>query len=90
MTLQANALRDFTSKLEFDYIINCAAFVGGIAYGYKYPAEMLVVNSRIVIMHIKWQRKSLNVDKSNTNCSSQKIKSIQKSFDSHLMIHLFK
>ena len=44
---EINALRDFTSKLEFDYIINCAAFVGGIAYGYKYPAEMLVVNSRI-------------------------------------------
>ena len=40
-------LRDFTSELEFDYIINCAAFVGGIAYGYKYPADMLVINSRI-------------------------------------------
>ena len=44
---EINALRDFTSKLEFDYIINCAAFVGGIAYGYKYPAEMLSVNSKI-------------------------------------------
>ena len=24
-----------------DIVINCAAFVGGISYGYKYPVEML-------------------------------------------------
>ena len=33
------SLKSFVSELDFDYIINCAAFVGGIAYGYKYPAE---------------------------------------------------
>ena len=40
-------LRSYTVDLDFDYIINCAAFVGGIAYGYKYPAEMLAINSKI-------------------------------------------
>ena len=40
-------LRSCTVDLDFDYIINCAAFVGGIAYGYKYPAEMLAINSKI-------------------------------------------
>ena len=28
-----------------DIVINCAAFVGGISYGYKYPVEMLSKNS---------------------------------------------
>ena len=40
-------LRDYVVNLDFDYVINCAAFVGGIAYGYKYPAEMLSVNLKI-------------------------------------------
>ena len=39
--------RNYVTDLDFDYIINCAAFVGGIAYGYKYPAEMLSINSKI-------------------------------------------
>jgi len=39
--------RNYVVNLDFDYIINCAAFVGGIAYGYKYPAEMLSVNLKI-------------------------------------------
>ena len=42
------SLKSFVAELDFDYIINCAAFVGGIAYGYKYPAEMLSVNSKIL------------------------------------------
>ena len=40
-------LRSYIDNLDFEYVINCAAFVGGIAYGYKYPAEMLSVNSKI-------------------------------------------
>ena len=40
-------LRSYVDNLDFEYVINCAAFVGGIAYGYKYPAEMLSVNSKI-------------------------------------------
>tara|TARA_Y100001970_G_scaffold293657_1_gene442037 strand:+ start:2077 stop:2997 length:921 start_codon:yes stop_codon:yes gene_type:complete len=39
--------RSYIDNLDFEYVINCAAFVGGIAYGYKYPAEMLSVNSKI-------------------------------------------
>ncbi len=40
-------LRSYIDDLDFEYVINCAAFVGGIAYGYKYPAEMLSINSKI-------------------------------------------
>ena len=39
--------RSYVNNLDFEYVINCAAFVGGIAYGYKYPAEMLSINSKI-------------------------------------------
>ena len=39
--------RNYIDNLDFDYIIHCAAFVGGIAYGYKYPADMLSINSKI-------------------------------------------
>jgi len=40
-------LRSYVNNLDFEYVINCSAFVGGIAYGYKYPAEMLSINSKI-------------------------------------------
>ena len=36
---------DYLSKNKIDYIINCAAFVGGIAYGYDFPAELLMKNT---------------------------------------------
>ena len=36
---------EYLSKNKIDYIINCAAFVGGIAYGYDYPAELLMKNT---------------------------------------------
>ncbi len=39
--------RSYIDNLDFEYVINCAAFVGGIAYGYKYPAEMISINSKI-------------------------------------------
>ena len=42
-------LDKYLSKLKPDIIINCAAFVGGISYGYKYPARMLYENSTIAI-----------------------------------------
>ena len=32
-----------------EIVINCAAFVGGISYGYKYPVEMLSKNSEMAI-----------------------------------------
>jgi len=42
--------RDFKKTLEvfakekFDAVINCAAFVGGIQFGYQYPAELFYNN----------------------------------------------
>jgi GDP-L-fucose synthase len=38
-------LASYLSKNNIDYIINCAAFVGGIAYGYDFPAELLSKNT---------------------------------------------
>ena len=32
-----------------EIVINCAAFVGGISYGFKYPAQMLFLNSSMAI-----------------------------------------
>lgn len=32
--------RELFSGAKPDYVINCAAFVGGIAYGYKHPVEL--------------------------------------------------
>jgi GDP-L-fucose synthase len=40
-----NLFNNYLSKNKIDYIINCAAFVGGIAYGYDFPAELLVKNT---------------------------------------------
>jgi|TARA_B100000902_G_scaffold251918_1_gene238346 GDP-L-fucose synthase len=41
-------IKDLNSYLDSnkpEIVINCAAFVGGISYGYKYPAQMLHINS---------------------------------------------
>ena len=56
--LLSNYLSEFKPKI----IINCAAFVGGISYGYKHPAKMLYENS---LMAINLYKASLehNVDK---------------------------
>ena len=35
----------FLKDREVDCIINCAAFVGGISFGYKYQADLLKINS---------------------------------------------
>ena len=42
-----NDFKEFASEIDFEYIINCAAFVGGVSYGYEYPAELLSINSSI-------------------------------------------
>ena len=42
-------LDEYLSKSRPDVVINCAAFVGGISYGYKYPARMLYENSLMAI-----------------------------------------
>ena len=38
-------LDNYLKNKNIDYIINCAAFVGGIAYGYDYPAELIRKNT---------------------------------------------
>ena len=42
-------LDKYLSNLKPDIVINCAAFVGGVSYGYKYPARMLYENSTMAI-----------------------------------------
>ena len=42
-------LDKYLSNLKPDIVVNCAAFVGGISYGYKYPARMLYENSTMAI-----------------------------------------
>ena len=38
-------LDNFLSNRKIDSIINCAAFVGGISYGYEFPAELIDINT---------------------------------------------
>jgi len=40
-----NLISNYLEKNNIDFVINCAAFVGGIAYGYDYPAELLSKNT---------------------------------------------
>lgn len=48
-------LRDRQSTLDFfastkpDYVINCAAYVGGIQFGYKHPAELFHNNMQMTL-----------------------------------------
>lgn len=48
-------LRDRTATLEFfkchqpKYVLNCAAYVGGIQFGYKHPAELFHNNLQITL-----------------------------------------
>ena len=42
-------LQNYVSKHKPEAIINCAAFVGGISYGYKYPARLLYENSKMAL-----------------------------------------
>mgnify|MGYP001311788873 FL=1 len=42
-------LDKFVRQNEFKSIINCSAFVGGIAFGYKYQADLLQLNSLMAV-----------------------------------------
>ena len=42
-------LEKFVTQNEFNSIINCSAFVGGIAFGYKYQADLLQINSLMAV-----------------------------------------
>ena len=37
----------FLKNRSFNYVINCSAFVGGISFGYKFPADLLSINTQI-------------------------------------------
>ena len=51
-------LEKYFLKSKPDIVINCAAFVGGISYGYKYPARMLYENSMMAINLYKASQKN--------------------------------
>lgn len=44
-----NATLEFFAELKPDYVLNCAAYVGGIQFGYKHPAELFHNNMQISI-----------------------------------------
>ena len=55
---KAEDLDNFISKHKPEAIINCAAFVGGISYGYKYPAQLLHQNSTMALNLYEISRKN--------------------------------
>ena len=42
-------LNDFFLEHKPQAVINCAAFVGGISYGYRFPAKMLFENTKMAL-----------------------------------------
>ena len=46
---QYHSLSKYLLENKPNIIINCAAFVGGISYGYQYPAKLLYENSTMAI-----------------------------------------
>ncbi len=54
--LDLEAVRGFFRKTQPEIVINCAAFVGGIQYGYKYPVELYEKNTLMNINLFKCLR----------------------------------
>jgi len=48
----------FLNKNKIEGVVNCAAFVGGISYGYKYQADLLSVNTQMALNLYKACHKS--------------------------------
>ena len=42
---------DLMADTKPDYILNCAAFVGGIQFGHQYPVELFQNNLQILDYH---------------------------------------
>ncbi len=55
--LSYTTLSKYLTETKPDIVINCAAFVGGISYGYKFPAKILSENTQ---MGINLYKASLN------------------------------
>lgn len=47
----------FFSEIKPTYILNCAAYFGGIQFGYKYPAEIFTFNLQMTINLMEASRK---------------------------------
>lgn len=43
-----DAVVHYFKKLKPTYVLNCASFVGGIQFGYKYPADLFKNNSEMI------------------------------------------
>tara|TARA_B100001029_G_scaffold39339_1_gene30484 strand:- start:15358 stop:16293 length:936 start_codon:yes stop_codon:yes gene_type:complete len=56
--LNYDDLLSFLNDNKIKGVINCAAFVGGISYGYKYQADLLSINSQMAINLYKASHKS--------------------------------
>lgn len=52
------ATRDFFVQRRPEYVLNCAAYVGGIQFGYKHPAELFRNNLLITISLLEAARES--------------------------------
>lgn len=52
-----DALEDFISSQSIDVILNCAAYVGGIQFGYKHPGEMFYKNMLMTLNFLEISRK---------------------------------
>ncbi len=66
-----NELDNFLAKNQIDYVINCAAFVGGIAFGYDYPAELIRENTLITgnLYEACYQNKIKSLINPISNCA---------------------
>ena len=59
----------FIKSSKPDVVINCAAFVGGIAYGYKYPSKILNLNKMALNLYSILNKNVSSIDKSISNCA---------------------
>jgi GDP-L-fucose synthase len=64
-------LNKFFIKHKPEAVINCAAFVGGISYGYKFPAKMLYENSKMALnlYQVSNENKVLTLVNPISNCA---------------------
>ena len=66
-----NQTKELFVQEQFDAVINCAAFVGGIQYGYEKPAEIYYNNTLMAtyLMEAAWQTGVKKFINPISNCS---------------------
>lgn len=64
-------INEFVRDTNPDHIINCAAFVGGISYGYKFPARMLYENVEMALnlYKVSYQNEVKSLINPISNCA---------------------